>query len=73
MTKQTTIVVIGRLRVKSSFCDGIHLVDFLPFLHGRQLLGISVSFPAHQAPSEKKFTLKGKNLLPWGANSFLLE
>ena len=24
-------------------------------------------------PSEKGSALKGKNLLPWGANSFLLE
>ena len=24
-------------------------------------------------PSEKESTLKGKNLLSWGANSFLLE
>ena len=24
-------------------------------------------------PSEKGYTLKGKNLLPWGANSFLSE
>ena len=27
----------------------------------------------HQAPSEKGSTLKGKNLLHMGANSFLLE
>ena len=31
------------------------------------------SFPTHLAPSEKGSALKGKNLLPWGANSFLLE
>ena len=30
-------------------------------------------FPAHQALSKKGLTLKGKNLLPMGANSFLLE
>ena len=27
----------------------------------------------HTNPFEKESTLKGKNLLPWGANSFLLE
>ena len=42
MTKQTTIVVIGNLRVK-----------------------------VHIHSSEK--SLKGKNLLPLGANSFFLE
>ena len=31
-----------------------------------------VSFPVQKSP-EKGCTLKGKNLLPWGANSFLLE
>ena len=31
------------------------------------------SFLAHTDPSEKGSTLKGKNLLPLGANSFLLE
>ena len=33
----------------------------------------SVCFTARQAPPEKGSTLKEKNLLPWGANSFLLE
>ena len=33
----------------------------------------SVFFVAHQYHSEKGSTLTGKNLLPWGANSFLLE
>ena len=28
---------------------------------------------AYQVPSEKGSSLKGKNLLPSGANSFLLE
>ena len=37
----------------------------LSYMHG--------SFPTHLAPSEKGSALKGKNLLPWGANSFLLE
>ena len=34
---------------------------------------LSVCIPAHQVPSEKVFILTGKNLLPQGANSFLLE
>ena len=33
---------------------------------------LSVCVPAHQVPSEKGSILKGKNLLPQGANSFLL-
>ena len=33
----------------------------------------AVCFSVHQAPSEKGSTLKVKNLLPMGANSFLLE
>ena len=46
------------------------MVDFSPFLQGRQC---PVFFPVHQDPSEKGSSLKGKNLLPMGANSFLLE
>ena len=48
--------------------DWIHLVDFQPFSQGRQLLGLPT-----QTPSENGFALKEKHLLPWGANSFLLE
>ena len=33
----------------------------------------SICFFAHKFPSKKRSTLKEKNLLPWGANSFLLE
>ena len=33
----------------------------------------SLLLPANQPPSEKGSTLKGKNLFPRGANSFLLE
>ena len=32
-----------------------------------------ICIPAHESPPEKGSTLQGKNLLPWGANSFLLE
>ena len=32
-----------------------------------------ICFPVHQSPYEKRSTLKGKTLLPLGANSFLLE
>ena len=34
---------------------------------------VAVGFLAQQVPSEKGSTLKGKNLLPLGANSSLLE
>ena len=36
-------------------------------------MGLSVFFLADYVPSEKGSTLKGKNLLLTGANSFLLE
>ena len=32
-------------------------------MQGRQLLSLSVSLKAHQSPSEKGLTLKGKTLL----------
>ena len=41
------------------------------FLQGRQILWLPVCFPAYEILSEKESTLKGKNLLPLGANSFL--
>ena len=34
---------------------------------------LAFSFPVQQIPSDKVSTLKEKNLLPRGANSFLLE
>ena len=43
------------------------------FLLGRQLLRFQVSFPGHQDSSLNGSTLKGENLLPCGASSFLLE
>ena len=46
---------------------------FHNFLQGRQLLWFSVCFPAQQDTSKKESTLIGKNLLPLGANSSLLE
>ena len=55
---------------------------FCHLLQERQLF-VTVCFPAHQAPSEKGSTLKGKNLPPRGStlkgknlppsNSFFLE
>ena len=36
-------------------------------------MGFPVSFSARYISSEKGSTIKGKNLLPLGANSFLLE
>ena len=50
----------------------MHLIDLPPFLQGRQLLSLPVFFPTHQVPSKKGSTLKGKHLLPVGANAFLL-
>ena len=44
------------------------MVDFLPCLQA-QLLCFSVQ----ETSSEKRSTLKGKNLLPLVANSFLVE
>ena len=46
----------------------LHLVDFPPFLQGRQLLWLPVSFSEHDTPSDKGSTLRGKNLLPRGEN-----
>ena len=40
-----------------------HFADFASILQGRQLLRLSVCFPAHQSQSEKGSILKGKNLL----------
>ena len=58
----------------SEFLKGwMHLVGFLPFVHGRQLQWLPVCLPAHQSPSEKGPTLKGKNLFPRGAYSFFFR
>ena len=46
-----------------------YLLGFPPFLDKGPLLPLAVCFPAQQVPSEKKSTLKGKNLFPVGANS----
>ena len=53
--------------------DWTYFVDFSPFLQGRKVLGLPDCFPVYQSPFEKGSTLKGKNLLPTGANSFLSE
>ena len=47
------------------------LIDFLPFLQGRQIMWLFVCFPAHQTPSEKGCTLKGKNLFPRGGEQIV--
>ena len=54
------LFVSRAVRVKGIF---IQFEDLLPF----------TCFPAHQAPTEEKSSLKGKNLLSRGANSLLLE
>ena len=44
--------------------------NFRLSLQGRQLLWHGVRFPAHKVPTEKRSTLKGKNLLPIGSKFF---
>ena len=51
----------------------IHLLNFLPFLSRGTTFVTSCLLSSYQVPSEKESTLKGKNLLPGRANSFLLE
>ena len=51
----------------------IDLIDFLAVPPRGTIFATSVCFTACQLPSEKGSTLKGKNLLPLGTNSFLLE
>ena len=47
---------------------------FFPTLCTRETIFVtSCLFPAHHPSNEKGSTLKGKNLFPKGANSFLLE
>ena len=48
-------------RLSAIFNKGGNFYDFL------------FTFPAYKIVSEKGSTLKGKNLLPLGANSFLLQ
>ena len=51
--------------------DLIYMINFcLCFTKKTSFLASCLLF-CH--PSEKGSTLKGKNLLPWGANSFLLK
>ena len=64
----------GRQCLWLQFCFQLHyLVEFLTFFQGSQCLWLHFCFHMLQVPSEKESTLKGKNLLPLGANSFLLE
>ena len=49
------------------------LSDFFTIFTRKTTLWLPVSIIAHQTPSGKGSTLKGKNLLPLGANSFLLK
>ena len=48
------------------------VVDFPPFLPGKQHLRLPVRFSAHQSPSEKRSTLKGLPYIHF-VESFLLE
>ena len=49
------------------------MVVSLPFLTRENTFVAFFTLPVYQIPSKKGSTLKGKNLLPVGANSFLLE
>ena len=59
----------------SIFCKGDNFYDFLSvFLCTKPLIKRSALKGKNMlAPCEKGSTLKGNNLLPRGANSFLLE
>ena len=51
---------------------GLDKERFYAVLHKRQTLRRPVCFSAHQSPSEKGSSIKGKDLLPTVANSFFL-
>ena len=51
----------------------MHLVDVPHFCQMRKCLRRPVYSQNLQIPSENGSTLKGKNLLPVGTNSYLLE
>ena len=51
----------------------IHFVDFLPFYTREATFVTSCMSLSTPKPFWKGSTLKGKNLLPWEANSFFLE
>ena len=51
----------------------MHLVDFLPFLTIDRTFVASCLLCGTTESFLKRFTLKGMNLLPLGANSFRLE
>ena len=54
-----------------NYGDWLHLVHFLPcFTRETTLVTSCFAFLHTKSPSEKGSTLKGKNLLPKGANSF---
>ena len=75
------------IRLQTHWRNWTHLVYFLPCLVGEvgcvcvggdgwgRVVGrmLHVCIPEHQASSEKASILKGKNLLPCRANSFLIE
>ena len=48
------------------------MVDFSAILYKGDNFCDLFCLPSHQTPSEKWSALKGKHLLPQGANSFLL-
>ena len=66
------LLYCGQIRNSLILKDLDMLGWFLPFFYKEDNFCDFVCFPSHKAPSEKRCTLKGKNLLPMGANSFLL-
>ena len=61
--------IFGKPILKTTRCT-LKIFDHLQVW---QLLWLPFGFTAHQDSSRKGSTLKGKNLLPSGANSYLLE
>ena len=53
--------------------DWIHLVEFWPFLRREMAVVASSLLFCRANPIGNGLTLKGKNLLQVGSNSFLLE
>ena len=74
---KSQILFLGKIRKLSSVCRllrWLHTVFLLPYFTRETTFGILCLVFLHMKPLLKKmFTLKGKKLLPIGANSFLLK
>ena len=61
-------------RIMSVNIITLYLEEFPPFFEkGDNFYDFLFAFPARHVPAEKGSTLKGMNLLPRGANSFLFR